>query len=410
MKKDIVIPRMGESISQANIGQIFKNSGSFVNQDDEILELETDKVNQVLFAPSSGVVTLSVKKDDVVAVDQVIGFVDTEAKGNDAKAPETAGSEAAKKEEADKPTSDKLVEKVDLDKKDVERKDPVETVEASSGEKIEISPQSDQQEIRQTKEKYLADLDESEKTKEVANVSVSKESTPSTGSRTKMSRIRQTIAKRLVQAKTETAMLTTFNEVDMTEILALREKYKEAFLKKYGVKMGFMPFFVLAVISALKEFPLLNASIEGDEIVQKDSIDMGVAVSTDRGLVVPVIKNADKLTFDEIETQMANLAKKAREGGLAIEDITGGTFTITNGGAFGSLFSTPILNFPQSGILGMHGIQKRPIVIDNQIFIRSMMYLALSYDHRIVDGKEAVLFIMHIKGLLEEPSRFLIGV
>lgn len=390
MKNDISIPKMGESISQATIGQIFKPSGSFVNQDDEILELETDKVNQVLFAPASGKVELTIKTGDEVTIDQVIGSVDSEAQNE--QAPKTVVEEPAtvvKKEEPRASVSQEL---------------PKESSPAS----MAIS--------RESRQSYLENLDPQE-TPKVEKAEVKKEQelpSPSRPvlepSRTKMSRMRQTIAKRLVQAKTETAMLTTFNEVDLTEVMALREKYKEAFQKKYGIKMGFMPFFVLATISALKEFPLLNASIEGDEIIEKGSIDMGVAVSTDKGLVVPVIKNADTLSFSEIESQMASLAKKARDSTLTIDDIRGGSFTITNGGAFGSLFSTPILNFPQSGILGMHGIQKRPVVIGDEIKIRSMMYLALSYDHRLVDGREAVLFIMHIKGLLEEPGRFLIGV
>lgn len=326
MKVDITIPRMGESISEAHIGKIFKPTGSQVKLDEEILELETDKVNQVLYAPAAGVITLSVKPSDTVQMEQVIGYVDSE----------------------------------------------------------EVA-------VVKTEE-------------------VKKEEEPTVSSRKKMSRLRQTIASRLVQAKSETAMLTSFNEVDLTEVIALRERHKEAFLKKYGVKLGFMPFFVLASISALKEFPLLNASIEGDEIVEKPSIDMGIAVSTDRGLVVPVIKGADSLTFAEIELALADLSKRGREGTLGVDDIRGGTFTITNGGTFGSLLSTPILNFPQSGILGMHKIQKRPVVIDDEIKIRSMMYLALTYDHRIVDGREAVLFLVHVKNRLEDPGRFLIEV
>lgn len=354
MKKDIVIPRMGESIIEAHIGQIFKPSGSSVKADEELLEIETDKVNQVLYAPATGELTLQVQSQDKVHVDQVIGFVDTE------------GEKPAKEEipqQAPKPA------------------EPLPLKEEGA---------------RVMKEAFFLEAP-SPKIQEAV-------------SRKKMSRLRQTLAQRLVEAKAETAMLTSFNEVDLTEVIALRERHKEAFLKKYGVKLGFIPFFVKACVSALEEFPLLNAFIEGDEIVEKGTIDMGIAVSTDRGLVVPVLKNVVAMSFAEIESSLAALATKAREGTLSIDEIRGGTFTITNGGVFGSLLSTPILNFPQSGILGMHKIQKRPVVIDDKVQIRSMMYLALTYDHRIVDGREAVLFLVHVKNRLEDPGRFVIEV
>jgi 2-oxoglutarate dehydrogenase E2 component (dihydrolipoamide succinyltransferase) len=332
MKVDINVPQMGESITEAGIGAIFKPTGSYVNIDDEILELETDKVNQVIYAPAAGTITLEVATGDSVVIGQKIGEIEP-------------GSEAVA------PVEKKVPEPVK------------EVIKPAAGEK-----------------------------------------------RTPMSRLRKTIADRLVQAKTETAMLTTFNEVDLTAVIALRDHYKETFQEKYGIKMGFMPFFVLATVSALKEYPLLNSHIDGAEIVEPAEINMGIAVATDKGLVVPVIRDVEKLHFWEIETAIASLAKKGREGTLTLDDIRGGTFTITNGGAFGSLLSTPILNFPQSGILGMHAIQKRAVVIGDAIEIRSMMYLALSYDHRLVDGREAVLFLKHIKGLLEDPSRFVIGV
>lgn len=332
MKVDINVPQMGESITEASIGAIFKPTGSSVEVDDEILELETDKVNQVIYAPAAGQVTLQVATGETVTIGQKIGEIE----------PGSAATPPAQK---------KVPEPVK------------EAVKPPEGEK-----------------------------------------------RSPMSRLRRTIADRLVQAKTETAMLTTFNEVDLTAVIALREQYKEAFQEKYGVKMGFMPFFVLATVAALKAYPLLNSRIEGDEIVEPAGINMGIAVATDKGLVVPVIRDVEKLHFWEIETAIAALAKKGRDGTLNLDDIRGGTFTITNGGAFGSLLSTPILNFPQSGILGMHAIQKRPVVIDDVIEIRSMMYLALSYDHRLVDGREAVLFLKQIKGLLEDPSRFVIGI
>lgn len=353
MKHTIVVPKMGESISEAHIGTIFKPTGSQVKLDEEILELETDKVNQVLYAPAAGVITWSVQPQDKVQVEQVIGYIDSE--------------KAAKVEP------------------------PVESAPSSSSSS------------RVMKEDFFQGIEE---VKQVEPPLV--QEIPST--RKKLSRLRQTMAAKLLEAQSQTAMLTTFNEVDLTDIVALRERHKEAFLKKHGVKLGFMPFFIKATISALQEFPLLNSYIEGDEMVEKKSIDMGVAVSTDRGLIVPVLKNAEKMHFAEIESALIALTNKAREGKLSVDDIRGGTFTITNGGTFGSLLSTPILNFPQSGILGMHKIQKRAVVINDEIKIRSMMYLALTYDHRVVDGKEAVLFLVHIKNMLEDPGRFLIEV
>lgn len=353
-KIDLTVPKMGESINEAHIGQIFKPSGSIVAQDDEILELETDKVNIALFAPKSGKVTLTVNPQDKVKIEQVIGFI----------------------EEGALPQESPPVQ--------VAPPPPI-------GEKTRL-----------TQADFL------ETFKETAPAPTK---TPTkTATRTKLSRIRQTIAARLVEAKSRTAMLTTFNEVDMTEILRLREAYKEPFLKKFGVKLGFMPFFIKAACSALKEFPVFASYMEEDELVSKPALDLGVAVSTERGLIVPVLRHADQLDFAEIEKGIENFSKKAREGGLSVDDLTGGVFTITNGGTFGSLLSTPILNFPQSGILGMHKIEKRAVVIGDEIKIRSMMYLALTYDHRVVDGREAVLFLVHVKNRLEDPSRFLLGI
>lgn len=361
MKNEIQVPRMGESITEAHIGQIFKPTGSQVKQDDEILELETDKVNQILYAPCDGVVALSVKPEETVKIGQVIGSV------------EPSG---ATEKETPAPT-------------------PAPTPEPAPAPPAPPQPEG---EARVKKEEFVKTLEE--KKPEVKGKETRK----------KMSPIRQTIAKRLVEAKSETAMLTTFNEIDMSAVIGLREKYKEAFQKQYGVKLGFMSFFIKAACEALKHFPQLNSYIEGQEIVERHQIDMGIAVSADRGLVVPVLKNADSLSMPELEKNLEMYSKKAREGGLTVDDIRGGSFTITNGGTFGSLLSTPILNFPQSGILGMHAIQKRAVVIQDTVQIRPMMYVALTYDHRLVDGKEAVLFLVEIKNLLEDPNRFLLGV
>ena len=374
MTEKIKVPQMGESIAEATIGEVFKPSGSFVKQDDEILELETDKVNQVIFATASGKIELSVASGDTVQVEQEIGSIDTDQK------PEEADTEEEQEElkETKKPAPEPAKK---------------ETKPAESA-------------ARESKEAYVKELDNP---KIEAQKPTIQRATLEGEKRKKMSRLRQTIADRLVQAKTETAMLTTFNEIDLTQVIELRAKNQEAFQKKYGIKMGFMPFFVLAALSAIKEYPIINSQIDGDEIVEPATVNMGIAVSTEKGLVVPVIPDADKLNFFEIEQAIATLAERGREGSLTIDEIRGGTFTITNGGLFGSLLSTPILNFPQSAILGMHTIQKRPVVIDDEIKIRSMMYVALSYDHRLIDGKDAVLFLKHIKSLLEEPGRFILG-
>lgn len=362
MRQDILVPRMGESITEAHIGNLLKPTGSQVKTDEEVLELETDKVNQVLYAPVSGVITWTVKPQDVVQIGQVIGYVE------EGQAPAKEQEKKEEVKEAPKPPPEVPKEgKARIFKEEIVQE---------LAEKPHPAPQpTGDREVRKP-----------------------------------MSRIRQTIAHKLVEAQAQTAMLTTFNEVDMLAITQLREKYKESFQKKYGVKLGFLSFFVKAVISALQEFPHFNAYIDGEDLVVRQFIDMGIAISTDRGLVVPVVRDADHLAFHEIETTIGKLTQRAREGGLSIDDIRGGSFTITNGGTFGSLLSTPILNFPQSGILGMHNIVKRPVVIDDEIAIRPMMYIALTYDHRIVDGREAVLFLVHVKNKLEDPSRMLLGI
>lgn len=397
MRIEIKVPAMGESISEATIGTILKPSGSTVAMNDEIIELETDKVNQVLYAQQAGTVTINVSPGDVVKIGQVIGSVESAAGAT------PPAKEAPKKEEAPK----KIPEA------------------AKPPPKAEPKPQPQQPTgtaARITKEDFVAEIGSTKKAPAPAQVPSSPPS-PSPPSlkiettiygrqetRKKMSKIRQVIAKRLVEAQQTTAMLTTFNEVDMSQVLLEREKYKEAFAKHYGVKLGFLSFFVKAVIQGLQEFPDVNSYIDGDEIVHREYYDIGIAVSTDRGLVVPVVRNCDKLSFAEIEKAVETYAKKSREGGLSVDDLQGGGFTITNGGVFGSLLSTPILNPPQSAILGMHKIQKRAVVVDDQIVIRPMMYLALSYDHRIIDGKTAVSFLVTVKNYLEDPARFALQI
>jgi 2-oxoglutarate dehydrogenase E2 component (dihydrolipoamide succinyltransferase) len=365
MKAEIKVPPMGESITEATVSQILKGDGSFVEMDEEVIELETDKVNQVLFSPKKGKLVLHVKQGDVVKIGQVVADVEE--------------GEQQKKEEPPK--------KVE--------KEPVKLPEQKE------VPKPEGFEIREGKDVFLEKLLEKPKEKKEPQLRESKE---------KMSKIRKVIASRLLEVKQSTAMLTTFNEVDLSRVIELREKYRDLFEKEHGVKLGFMSFFVKAAVSALQDTPIVNAYIEGDEIVQRHYIDISIAVGTDRGLIVPVVRDCDRLTFCEIEQQISSFATKAKKGGLTVDDLKGGGFTITNGGVYGSLLSTPILNPPQSAILGMHKIEKRAVVVDDQIVIRPMMYLALSYDHRIIDGKEAVGFLVHIKNCLEEPSRILLGV
>lgn len=368
MKVEIKVPSLGESISEATISRIIKTSGSAVRRDEEILELETDKVNQVLYAPQAGQLSLSVKVGDTVKIGQLIGIVDT-----DIQAPSAPAPKAETKPES-KPA-------------------PAPSAPSAGPSARKMAPD------------IISEI-KSPKQAPVANPVIT--AAPATGNRKRMSSLRRTIAQKLVEVKNTTAMLTTFNEVDMTRIMEIRAKEQEDFQARYGVKLGFMSFFIKAAVSALKSFPDVHAYIEGEDIVAFPNFDIGVAVSTEKGLMVPVVRSCDTNSFGEIEKQIVAYSKKAREGGISMDDLRGGCFTLTNGGTFGSLLSTPILNPPQSAILGMHAIVKRPIALNDQVVIRPMMYLALSYDHRIIDGKEAVQFLVHMKENLEDPTRLLL--
>jgi len=405
MKVEIKVPSMGESISEATVANIIKATGSQVAMDDEILELETDKVNQVLYAPQAGVITLSVKPEDKVKIGQVLGYVDTEG---------TATKETKKEE------GQKTLQKQE-NRQEASQKEEKSLETTSSEEKIfstsEESKQSSSISARYNKEAFLKDLQPQsteEKLSKPEPVIQKVAKTPGIPgqreSRRKMSNIRKIIASRMVEVKNTTAMLTTFNEVDMSQIVDLREKYKDAFIKKYDVKLGLMSFFVKACVSALQQFPDINSYIDGDEIVHREFYDIGMAVGTDRGVIVPIIRDCERLSFSEIEIAIEQFAKKAREGTITIDDLQGGSFTITNGGIYGSMLSTPIITPNQSAILGLHKITKRPVVVDDQIVIRPIMYLALSYDHRIVDGKEAVSFLVHMKNILENPGALLLDL
>ncbi len=385
MKEEIKIPAMGESVTEAGIGSILKPAGSVVKEGEEIIELETEKVNQVLYAPASGQLEWTIEEGQTVSIGQVIGSIDTES------------------QKQAEPTKEKI-----------EPAQKAEKVDKQS----DREPKPDQQtkeDLRIKQDTFIGGLTaekDEEKPKETHKAqesSVAKKKVRDRETRRKMSKLRKTIANRLVDALHQTAMLTTFNEVDMSQVMELRNRHKESFLEKYGVKLGLMSFFIKSCVEALKTFPELNSYIDGDVIVHRDYYNIGIAVSTEKGLVVPVVRECDHLSFPQIEESVANYAKKARDGRLTLDDLQGGGFTLTNGGVFGSLLSTPLLSPGQSGILGMHQIQKRAIIINDSVEIRPMMYLALSYDHRIVDGKEAISFLVRIKQVIEDPSQLMFG-
>ncbi|MEM7174863.1 MAG: 2-oxoglutarate dehydrogenase complex dihydrolipoyllysine-residue succinyltransferase [Chlamydiota bacterium] len=388
MKVDIKTPAAGESVSEAVIAAIFKESGSIVAKDEEILELETDKVNQVVHAPEAGQLQLTVAVDDVVKPEQVIGSIDTDVQGAQAAPPPPAPQKTASP-----PQQQQSVAEPASPPSGGEARQSVSAFVASVTEPPAAPPPSSPPQAKPARQ------------------DTARSPLPATGGaqrRERLSGLRRTIAKRLVAAKNETAMLTTFNEVDMEEVIAIRKRERDNFLKKHDVKLGFMSFFVKACVAALKEIPAINAFLDGDAAVYNDAYNVGISVSTDKGLMVPVIKNCDALSFAGVEKAIQGFAQKAREGSIAVADLQGGTFTITNGGVFGSMLSTPILNPPQSAILGMHNIVPRPVAIDGNIVIRPIMYLALSYDHRIVDGKESITFLTKVKEMLEKPERLLL--
>ena len=355
-KMDVLVPILGESVVEATVSKWIKKQGEFVEVDEPIVELETDKVTLEVPASISGILdNLAVSEGDTVEVGALLAMI-------------VAGE---KTEEVKKPAVEKKEEKVHQQK-----------VVSNVNESKPIAP--DSKIIRSSQNENLEE-------------------------RVPMSRLRLAIARRLKEAQNTAAMLTTYNEVDMSALMEMRSNYQDSFEKKNGVRLGYMSFFVKAAIDALSQFPAVNAEIDGNDIIYKNYYNIGVAVGTAQGLVVPVLKNADDMSFGETEANIAEFGKKAKDGSLAISDMAGGTFTISNGGVYGSLMSSPILNPPQSGILGMHKIQKRPIAIGDKIEIRPMMYLALSYDHRIVDGREAVSFLVRIKEIIEDPRRLVVG-
>jgi 2-oxoglutarate dehydrogenase E2 component (dihydrolipoamide succinyltransferase) len=414
MPANIVVPEVGESIVDARIAKWLRKEGDRVSTGDPLVELETDKIDLEVGAPAAGVLSRIDRKDgEDVKVGEVLGVIDEAAGTPAASAPAAALSESAAPAEAKTaksratPAARKAAEQKDVDLSRVQGTGDAGRVMRRDVERAAESSAAPAEAPRPAEARPAPP--EPAKTRPAAPVA---ERPVTTGERTedrvRMSKRRATIAKRLVEAQSTAAMLTTFNEVDMAAVMALRERHKQSFKEKHGVGLGIASFFVKAAIGALRAFPRLNAEIQGDEMVLKHYFDIGVAVGAAEGLVVPVIRNADRLSFAEIEKQIRDFATRAADGTLSLADLKGGTFTITNGGVFGSLLSTPILNPPQVGILGLHKIQDRPVAVNGQVQIRPMMYVALTYDHRIVDGAEAVRFLVRIKELVEDPGALLL--
>lgn len=405
MTTQILVPTLGESVTEATVAQWYKHEGDPVKMDEPLCELETDKVSIEVPSPMDGVLSaIAVKDGETVEVGALLGSIggagEAPAKSAAAAAPAKAPaptSVSAGEEAMAAPAARKIAEEHGLDLNSIKgsgkggrvlKTDVLEAVEAPAAPTVK-APQAPQ----------TAKAPETPPPAPALRIDEPREE------RVKMTRLRRTIADRLKEAQNTAAMLTTFNEVDMTAVMDLRKQYKGLFEQRHGVKLGFMSFFVRASVKALKELPAVNAEIDGEEIVYKNYYNVGVAVGTEKGLVVPVVRDADQLSLAEIEKAINGYAGRARDGKLELADLQGGTFTISNGGVYGSLMSTPILNAPQTGILGMHKIQERPIAIDGEIKIRPMMYLALSYDHRIVDGREAVTFLVRLKEIIEDPQR-----
>ena len=425
MTVDIKVPALGESVTEAEVAKWFKAAGEAVDADEPLVELETDKVTLEVNAPAAGVLAEIVAAEGAeVAVGAVLGRID-ETGSAVAAAPAPAASDPEPEPESApepaapplSPAVRKLVAEHDLDPAAIEGtgKDGrllKADVEAHLAARAAAEEKAAAPQPEPAPEPVPAPAPRAPAPKPAAQPA------PAAGPRAagerevrvRMSRLRRRIAERLKEAQNSAAMLTTFNDADMSAILDLRKRYRDGFEKRHGVRLGFMSFFVKACIEALKEIPAVNAEIDGDDIVYRNYYDIGVAVGTEQGLVVPVLRDADGLSFAEIERTIAELGVRARDGALSMAELTGGTFTISNGGVYGSMLSTPILNPPQSGILGMHRIEQRPVARDGQVVIRPMMYLALSYDHRIVDGREAVTFLVKVKEGLEDPERLLIGV
>ena len=409
MTIEIKVPAMGESVTEATISKWFKKEGDTVKRDEPLLELETDKVTVEVPSPADGAIeSINVQAGTTVQVGALLGAI---AEGKAGAAPAKAAAPAAKTEAPKPATAPAPAPAPAAPKVDAPAMPSAKRISEESGIAVS-SVAGTGKDGRVTKGDMLGALAARSSAPQApaAAAPAGPRANDAREERVPMTRLRKTIALRLKESQNTAAQLTTFNEVDMTAVMSLRAAYKDAFEKKHGVKLGFMGFFTKAVIAALKELPNVNAEIEGDNIVYKNYYDIGIAVSTERGLVVPVVRDADHLSLAGIEKAIGDFGARARDNKLKLEELQGGTFSITNGGVFGSLMSTPILNSPQSGILGMHKIQPRPMAVGDKIEIRPMMYLALSYDHRIVDGREAVTFLVKVKENLEDPQRMLLDV
>ncbi len=411
MSLQVKIPPLGESIASGILAKWHVQNGATVKKDQPLFELETDKITSEGVAECDGIITLVAAEGAEVKIGEVVATLDAKPETGDRK-PETPASPPTSAPASVSPVSPavrRLAEETKIDPATVAGSGKAGRVTKgdmiAAAETAATKPESGDRKAETTSQQPAAPSSPSPVSSLRSPVSPGARQT-----RRKMTPLRAKIAERLVQAKNQTAMLTTFNEVDMSAINDLRARYKDAFLKKHGVKLGFMSLFVKAAVHALREVPAVNASLDGDTIVQNSYYDIGVAVSTERGLMVPTLRDCDSKSLAELEKDIGAYAVKARDGKIGLDDLQGGVFTITNGGTFGSLLSTPILNPPQCGILGMHAINDRPVAVDGQVVIRPMMYLALSYDHRLVDGKEAVTFLVKIKQAIEDPARLLLGV
>ena len=403
MTVEIKVPAMGESVTEATISKWFKKEGDAVKRDEPLLELETDKVTVEVPSPADGAIeSISAQAGATVTVGALLGAI-AEGKAGSAPAAKAAPAKAEAPKAAPAPAATAAA------KTDAPAMPSAKRIAEESGIAAS-SVAGTGKDGRVTKGDMLGALAARSSAPAPAAAPSGPRANEAREERVPMTRLRKTIALRLKESQNTAAQLTTFNEVDMTAVMALRANYKDAFEKKHGVKLGFMGFFAKAVVAALKELPSINAEIEGDNIIYKNYFDLGVAVSTERGLVVPVVRNAQDLSLADIEKAIVDFGTRARDNKLKLDELQGGTFSITNGGVFGSLMSTPILNSPQSGILGMHKIQPRPMAIGDKIEIRPMMYLALSYDHRIVEGREAVTFLVKVKESLEDPQRLLLEI
>ena len=404
MTIQLIVPALGESINEATVSKWLKKIGEPFEIDEPLVEIETDKITVEVPAPSAGALSeIKAEEGTDINIGGILGIISDTNMSKD------------NKKETSEHTSNQDLKTEDL-KEEISRSEKKEKKELKSdSSKLSPSVKKMISENNLNPELINTKREDGRLTKEdvISFMNDKSYKKPISGEReevVRMSKIRRTISSRLKEAQNTAAILTTFNEVDMSEIIKIRDLKKDDFMERYGVKLGFMSFFIKAVVMSLKEFPAVNAEIREDNIIYKNHFDVGIAVGTEKGLVVPVLKNADDMTFGEIEKNIVELSIKAKDGSLTMDDLTGGTFTISNGGVYGSMLSTPIINRPQSGILGMHNIQKRAVVVDDEIVIRPMMYLAFSYDHRIIDGKESVGFLINIKNLLENPSKILLGI